>query len=166
MTPPMTPIMVASRRYSRRGILGVLRDQSGVESKEPAPGIAQLPALIDISLRAGIATTLSVRGEARPLPPTADLAAYRIVQESLTNVIRHAGPATADVKVTYEDGRVLIEVVDDGQGASTAHGESVGGGYGIAGMRERAAAVGGEIETGPRLGRGFRVRASLPVEVG
>jgi signal transduction histidine kinase len=148
------------------GILGVLRDESGSETKEPAPGIAQLPALIDISQRAGVAATLSVRGEARPLAPTSDLAAYRIVQESLTNVLRHAGPASADVKVTYENGHVVIEIVDDGGMASAVHGESAGGGYGIAGMRERAAAAGGAIETGPRLGRGFRVRASLPVEAG
>jgi signal transduction histidine kinase len=147
------------------GILGVLRDESGAETREPAPGIAQLPALIDISKKAGVAATLSIRGEARPLPPTSDLAAYRIVQESLTNVLRHAGPASADVKVTYENGLVVIEIVDDGGVDATVHTQSPGGGFGIAGMKERAAAAGGEIETGPRLGRGFRVRASLPVEV-
>jgi signal transduction histidine kinase len=152
--------------HELHGILGVLRDEGGAESREPAPGIAQLPALIDSSQRAGVAATLSIRGEARTLPPTSDLAAYRIVQESLTNVLRHAGPASADVKVTYEDGLVVIEIIDDGGRESPVQSDTPGGGYGIAGMRERAAAAGGEIETGPRLSRGFRVRASLPVEVG
>lgn len=150
-----------------RGILGVLREETGGEATEPAPGLAQLPVLIDTSLRAGVATKLDIRGVARPLAPAVDLAAYRIVQESLTNVLRHAGPASADVKVAYEDERLVIEVTDDGDGGRHGHGESGGGaGLGIAGMRERAAAVGGELETGPRLGRGFRVRASLPVEAG
>jgi signal transduction histidine kinase len=149
-----------------RGILGVLREEATGETTAPAPGLAQLPLLIDTSMRAGVSTRLDISGVARPLAPAVDLAAYRIIQESLTNVLRHAGPASADVKVAYEDQRVVIEVTDDGNGGSNGHRESGGAGLGIAGMRERVAAVGGELETGPRLGRGFRVRASLPMEVG
>ena len=85
------------------------------------------------------------------------------MQESLTNSLRHAGPASAAVTVAYEDGRVVIEIVDDGRGA----GEGTrGAGHGIAGMRERAAAAGGEVEIGPRPGGGFRVRACLPATGG
>jgi signal transduction histidine kinase len=146
-----------------RAILGILRDVDEVESKAPAPGLAQLDVLVEAITRAGLPTTVSLAGGARPLPPGIDLIAYRIVQESLTNVLRHAGPATVEVKVSYEGGRVVIEVADDGQGIEApTNGHRTGPGHGIAGMRERAAAVGGELEAGPRPVRGFRVRACLP----
>jgi signal transduction histidine kinase len=146
-----------------RAILGILRDVDEVDSKAPAPGLAQLDVLVGTITRAGLPTTVSLAGSARPLPPGIDLIAYRIVQESLTNVLRHAGPATVEVKVSYEGARVVIEVADDGQGiGAPTNGQGAGRGHGIAGMRERAAAVGGELEAGPRPVRGFRVRACLP----
>ena len=108
-------------------------------------------------------TTATIEGTARPLPAAVDLAAYRIIQESLTNVIRHAGRASARVTVAYEPDRVVIEVSDNGRGAamqSDSNGWQEG--HGLAGMRERAVAVDGELDAGPQPGRGFRVRASLP----
>jgi signal transduction histidine kinase len=101
---------------------------------------------------------LTTTGVPRDLPAALDLAAYRVVQESLTNVLRHAGAATAEVRIGYREEAVDIEVVDTGVGA--AHHED---GHGISGMRERVTAAGGEFAAGPRAGRGFAVRATLPV---
>lgn len=146
-----------------RGILNVLRQLDEAESRQPAPGLAQLDVLVDTATRAGVRTTASVVGTARPLPPAVDLAAYRIIQESLTNVVRHAGSSTAQLTVAYEPDRVVIEVSDDGRGATIQpDGNSWQEGHGLAGMRERAAAVHGELVAGPRPGRGFQVRAMLP----
>jgi signal transduction histidine kinase len=103
-------------------------------------------------------------GEPRPLPAPVDLAAYRIVQESLTNVIRHSGAHAASVRVAYQDQRVIIEV--DDPGGERATGRSEGAGSGLVGMRERALALGGDFAAGRRDGGGFRVRASLPFAVG
>ena len=146
-----------------RGILNVLRQFDDVESRQPAPGLAQLDLLVDTAARAGVPTTATIEGTARPLPAAVDLAAYRIIQESLTNVIRHAGRASARVTVAYQPDRVVIEVSDNGRGAamqSDSNGWQEG--HGVAGMRERAVAVDGELDAGPQPGRGFRVRASLP----
>jgi signal transduction histidine kinase len=96
------------------------------------------------------------------LPPAVDLAAYRIIQESLTNVVRHAAASAATVTVAYEQARVVIEVRDDGRGAGSRLKETSGQGHGLAGMRERVTAAGGELEAAPLPGRGFRVRATLP----
>lgn len=148
-----------------RGILHVLRGVDEIDSRSPAPGLAQLDVLIDTATQAGVPTQALVMGTARRLPSAVDLAAYRIIQESLTNVIRHAGPASAQVTVGYEPARVVIEVTDDGRGVTNQpirNGESPG--LGIAGMRERVAAVGGSIEAGPKAQRGFLVRAILPTD--
>jgi signal transduction histidine kinase len=111
----------------------------------------------------GTALRVEVRAEhLPPLPAAVEVAAYRIVQEALTNVVRHAGPATARVAVRHSPGQVAVEVVDDGRGA--APGDQGHGGHGIAGMRERAALYGGTLEAGPLPGGGFRVAATLPVE--
>jgi signal transduction histidine kinase len=144
-----------------RAILNVLRQADETEPTQPAPGTTQVGTLIDGARRAGVATTLTVTGDPFPLPAAADLAAYRIIQESLTNVIRHAGPATAAVALTYRDNELRIEVSDTGCGQA---GAQVNGaqGHGLAGMRERAAAVGGSVETGPAPGGGYRVAARLP----
>jgi signal transduction histidine kinase len=92
-----------------------------------------------------------------------DLSAYRIVQEALTNVVKHAGPAHAQVVVGYRDQEIRVEVTDDGRGAVTSVGDGrVGSGHGLIGMRERVAAFGGDLEVGPRPGGGFRVAARLP----
>ncbi|HYN98937.1 MAG TPA: ATP-binding protein, partial [Actinomycetota bacterium] len=105
--------------------------------------------------------TLEIRGEPRPLPAAAELTAYRIVQESLTNVIRHSGATKASVVVSYQPSVVSVEVEDDGRGAAG----TPAGGHGIRGMRERAEAVGGRLEAGPRPEGGFRVWAVLPAEL-
>jgi signal transduction histidine kinase len=145
-----------------RAILNVLRQADDADPTQPAPGTAQLDALIAGARRAGLDTTLTVTGEPFPLPAAVDLAAYRIVQESLTNAIRHAGPATAAVSLTYTGAELRIDVTDTGRGpkVSAAAGDA---GHGLAGMRERAAAVGGIVETGPGPHGGFRVAARLPV---
>jgi signal transduction histidine kinase len=143
-----------------RGILQVLRQVDEVEPRDPAPGLAQVATLVDATSRAGVPTRTSIVGSRRSLPAAVDLAAYRVIQESLTNVLRHAGQATADVTVAYEPDRVLIEVVDNGRGL--ADSDSGGAGHGIIGMRERVAATGGGLEAGPRPERGFAVRAWFP----
>jgi signal transduction histidine kinase len=102
-------------------------------------------------------------GESRPLPPAVDLTAYRIIQEALTNVLRHAGPAAAEVRITYEQRRLLIDVRDDGQGTAAGGEPPERSGHGIIGMRERAAAAGGTLEAGPCPGGGYCVRACVPL---
>jgi signal transduction histidine kinase len=148
-----------------RAILNVLRQADDADPTQPAPGLAQLDSLVAGARRAGLETSLTVTGEPVPLPAGADLAAYRIIQESLTNTIRHAGPATAAVSVSYAADAVRIEVTDTGLGqpAEAAMTGPGSGGHGLAGMRERAAAVGGSVETGPSPGGGFRVTARLPL---
>jgi signal transduction histidine kinase len=149
-----------------RAILNVLRQADDTDPVQPAPGLAQLDALVEGARRAGLPITLAVTGERFPLPAAVDLAAYRIVQESLTNVIRHAGPADAAVKLRYHPDEIVIDVTDTGRGSTAGSGPlTVGGtaGHGQAGMRERAAAVGGTVQTGPRPGGGYQVTARLPV---
>ena len=107
-----------------------------------------------------VPTTTSITGTARPLPAAIDLAAYRIIQESLTNVVWHAGRATAEVTLAYEPSRIVIDVSDDGRGVIPGNGDASG--HGLAGIRERVGAAGGGLEVGPREGRGFRLRAWLP----
>ena len=148
-------------------MLGVLRERdgdAGAAPLTPAPGLAELDALVAQAAGAGVEVRVSLEGEPRRLPPAVDLAAYRVVQESLTNVVRHAQASRADITVTHHDGRVEVEITDDGKGADHPSGNGSGGsGQGIPGMRERARALGGSLEAGPRPGGGFRVRASLPV---
>ncbi|MGH3197499.1 MAG: sensor histidine kinase, partial [Streptosporangiaceae bacterium] len=149
-----------------RAILNVLRQADDADPTQPVPGTAQLETLIAGARRAGLETTLTVTGGPVPLPAAVDLAAYRIVQESLTNVIRHAGLAVATVSLGYHADELRIDVTDTGRGQpASAAGQSAGqsAGHGLAGMRERAAAVGGTIETGPGPGGGFRVAARLPL---
>jgi signal transduction histidine kinase len=150
-----------------RAALGVLREPGG-RSRAPLPGLGQVGQLVAGVAGAGQAVELAVEGDPGELPPAVDLAAYRVVQESLTNVVRHAGPAAATVRVAYGPSEVLVEVTDDGQGPAPVSGRRSGDadpqvrGSGIAGMRERVAAAGGELEAGPRPGGGFRVAARLP----
>ena len=146
-----------------RATLGVLRQPAGGErSRASVPGLAQLDELVAGVARAGPTVELVVEGERAELPPVVDLAAYRVVQESLTNVVRHAGPAPATVRVAYGTADLVVEVTDDGAGGPGAV-RADGGGHGIAGMRERVAALGGELQAGPRPQGGFRVRARLPL---
>ena len=128
----------------------------------PAPRLEDLPALVARVEASGVAVDLSVDSPPCELPTGVSLSAYRIVQEALTNVLRHAGPARANVAVHYEPGTVAIEVSDDGRGLAAA--STNGSGHGIAGMRERVAVYGGSLHTGPRAGGGFVVRARIPYE--
>jgi signal transduction histidine kinase len=142
-----------------RAAIGVLHDPGGDGSpRAPVAGLAQLEELVAGVAGAGQAVELVVTGDPVELPPAVDLAAYRVVQESLTNVVRHAGPATATVRVAYQPGGVLVEVSDDGPGP----GAAAKPGSGIQGMRDRVAAAGGELDAGPCPGGGFQVTARLP----
>jgi signal transduction histidine kinase len=145
-----------------RGILNVLRQADDADPTAPAPGLGQLDALIDGTSRAGLPTTLTVAGEPVPLSPTADLAAYRIVQESLTNALRYAGDTSATVTLTYLDDGMIVDVVDGGRGVPGGT-RVAGSGHGIAGMRERAEAAGGTLRVGPEPAGGFGVHAHLPI---
>ena len=146
-----------------RATLGLLRQVDGPEPRSPAPGLAQLEGVVAGARAAGVDVQLDVSGNPRDLPTGVDLAAYRIIQESLTNVIRHARAATARIGIAYRGGDLLIQVDDDGRGAGLRD-ESAPGGNGLLGMRERATALGGELEAGPLAGGGFRVRARLPAD--
>jgi signal transduction histidine kinase len=152
-----------------RSTLAVFRqpEEAGAP-RRPAPGLAQLEALIAEMADSGLPVDLAVSGERAGLPGAVDHAAYRIVQESLTNVLRHAGPVAACVRVSYEPGALDLEISDDGNGTrprqpdGSAPNGAPAGGHGIAGMRERAAAVGGTLVAGPVAEGGFRVHARLP----
>lgn len=139
-----------------RGLLGVLR----TEDQEAVPrGLDQLDELVSSARSAGLEVRHGVYGEPRPVPDGVALSAYRVVQEALTNVVKHAGARSAEVRVRYLDSALEVEVTDDGRGAA----DRPGGGFGLVGMRERVAVHGGELEAGPRRDVGYRVRASLPV---
>jgi signal transduction histidine kinase len=149
-----------------RRILGLLRDdESEQPSLAPAPGIEDLDELADTVRAAGIPVSLMVTGETASLPPAASLTVYRIVQEALTNVVKHARDARASVRVRLGPDGMLVTVSDNGRAAAVTEpsGRSSAARHGIVGMRERAAAFGGTLDAGPRPGGGFRVRAFLPV---
>jgi signal transduction histidine kinase len=156
-----------------RSVLGVLRGTSEQAPRAPTAGLDRLDDLVARTTAAGMAVKLEVHGERRPLPASIDLAAFRIVQEALTNIVRHAGAGAASVELTYGPGELTVQVDDDGHGVS-ASGDSrktqgldgEGGGNGIPGMRERAVALGGTFDAGPRSDGGFRVRARIPVSGG
>jgi signal transduction histidine kinase len=141
-----------------RRMLGVLREDSGAEY-QPAPDLAALPRLVESVRAAGLDVAMNVEGASADVPPGVSFTAYRIVQEALTNVLKHAGPARATVLVGYEPGAVRLEVSDDGRGVN---GRSPDGGHGLVGMRERVAVYGGTLTAAPKPGGGFRVAATLP----
>ena len=145
-----------------RTMLGALRQGDEDAPRAPAPGLDRVDELVELTRAAGIPVTVQTVGEARPLPAAVDLAAYRIVQESLTNVARHAGEATATVRLTHGPDRLDVEIRDDGHVPAT-NGSFPGSGSGIAGMRQRADALGGRLEAGPCPGGGFVVTAHLPL---
>jgi signal transduction histidine kinase len=155
-----------------RLLVGVLRGhepRDGDAEREPAPGLADLPSLIGRVHQAGVSVGLRVEGEPRRLSPGVDLSVYRIVQEALTNVVRHAAPARAELTVRYQPDEVMIEVTDDGSArgdrgdrdAGSAGRGQDGTGHGIVGMRERAAVYGGRLVAEPTTS-GFRVLARIP----
>jgi signal transduction histidine kinase len=143
-----------------RGILAVLRSVDDHAPRFPEPGLDRLQALAATTAEAGLPVNVELKGRPRPLPRTLDATAYRIIQESLTNALRYAGPARAAVTLTYGEQQLLLEITDDGVGTNN---DSDSAGLGIVGMRERAAAFGGELEAGPRPDGGFRVKAVLPL---
>ena len=128
----------------------------------PQPRLGDIPGLIERAGEAGMRAEFRVDGEPRPLPPAVELAGYRVVQESLTNAIRYAAGAAATVRLAYRDDGIMVEVTDDGPGAAAAAGAIRGGGAGLAGLRERARLLGGQLEAGSAAERGFAVRAFLP----
>jgi signal transduction histidine kinase len=146
-----------------RHILGVL-DQHGEEADSaPQPDLAQVDSLVGRLRDAGLPVVLRVEGAAHDLPPGLAVTAYRIVQEALTNALKHTGSARTEVVIRYGEHELTLEVTDDGGPARTAAAD--GAGRGLLGMRERVAAYGGELEAGPRPGRGYAVRARLPLAV-
>ena len=147
-----------------RRLLGVLRqpdEPAASPALSPQPGVTELAALAEGVRAAGLPVVLVIDGDPGQLPAAVDISAYRIVQEALTNVLKHAGQATAEVSVKCGTDEVLIEVTDNGAGPQPAR--QPGGGHGLAGMRERVALFGGELTAGPRPDGGFAVRARLPL---
>jgi signal transduction histidine kinase len=160
----LAAIKEASRDVLRevRSTLGVLRQVDEQAPRVPSPSLRRLEDLVASATGAGLDVRTRTAGVPRPLPAAVDSAAFRIVQEALTNVSRHAGSATATVTVGYGQSDLTVEIEDDGKGAPSVDG--VKGGHGIIGMRERATALGGELDAGPRPGGGWRVRARLPLD--
>lgn len=156
----LTTIKAASKEAlgEVRQVLATLR-APGEAPRTPAPGLDRLPELVEQAGSAGLTVETVIEGEPVALPPGTDLAAFRIVQEALTNVVRHSGSRTARVVIGHRPGILELRVDDEGPATATDAG---GSGHGLAGMRERAAALGGTIEAGTRPDGGFRVRAVLP----
>jgi signal transduction histidine kinase len=142
-----------------RATLGVLRSEEDGDGS----GLRQMDSLAARARAAGLPVTVTVTGAERPLPPEVDQAAYRIVQEALTNVSRHAGHASASVHLHYTPQTFSVQVTDDGNGTAGGDGSRPSGpGLGLVGMRERVSALGGRLQAGPQNGGGFQVRAELP----
>jgi signal transduction histidine kinase len=146
-----------------RRLLGMLRRSDDELALAPQPSLRYLGDLVAQVREAGMPVDLRIEGEPRPVAPGIDLSAYRIVQEALTNALKHAGPAHARVTVRYGDKELDIEIADDGAGSSDA---AAAGGHGMVGMRERVALFGGDLDTGQRRGGGYAVRARLPLAGG
>ena len=147
-----------------RRILGVLRKEDGGRaSLAPQPSLEHVSLLVEQFDQAGLPVEVSVEGRTRPLPPKLEVSAYRIVQEALTNTLKHAGPARARVRLGYREDGLEVEVNDDGRGKAAAGGDP---GYGLVGMKERVMLFGGRLEAGPADDRGFRVNAYLPLDAG
>ncbi len=141
-----------------RGLLGVLRADAESDF-QAAPGLDDLPSLFETARAAGLEVSHGVYGSPREVPSAVALSAYRVVQEALTNVVKHAAAHQVEVRMRYLDSALEVEITDDGHGRSAS-----GGGFGLVGMRERVAVHGGEFEAGPRRSSGYLVRASLPTE--
>lgn len=140
-------------------LLGLIRDEQQ-PSLEPQPSLSDVEGLVSKARETGLAVEVSIEGDRRPLPPALELSAFRIVQEGLTNVLKHADAGRARVVVCYRDRQLEVEVADDGIGS----GDGRGGGYGLAGLRERVAVFGGRLEAGRQGDGGWTLRAILPVE--
>ncbi|WP_207393971.1 sensor histidine kinase [Actinomadura formosensis] len=154
-----------------RHLLGVLRPETDLDELGPQPGLADLPRLVEQIREAGVEVALAMDGVPDALPARVDLFAYRIVQEALTNVLKHAGPgARTEVRLGTDRSEIVIEVLDDGHGTAVMAGSDAvrggAGGHGLVGMRERALLLGGTVDTRPRPGGGFQVVAHLPAAGG
>jgi signal transduction histidine kinase len=162
--PALTAINEVSKQAlaELRAVLGVLRADGGAAPREPLPGLGRLDTLVANMAAAGLTVDLTTTGDPVALPSSVDMAAYRIIQEALTNSARHSGGARATVRVSYGDEELEIEVADEGTTGPKAS-RTVGTGSGIAGMTDRACALGGSLTAEPRPGRGFLVRALLPL---
>jgi signal transduction histidine kinase len=151
-----------------RQMLTLLRDRSSPATEdvvpyEPARGLADLEPLVETYRSAGLPVRTDTRGAARTLSASADLCAYRIVQEALTNTLKHAGPCDAVVRLDYRDEALAVDVHDDGR-PSTEPALLNGSGHGLVGMRERTALLGGDFSAGPGSAGGFAVSATIPYE--
>jgi signal transduction histidine kinase len=144
-----------------RSVLDILRHEGEPAPRFPTSTLARLNDLVSQAAAAGLEVRTQTDGVVRPLPFGVDVAAFRIVQEALTNVTRHAGETTAAVRITYGERDLTVQIDDEGRRPPPS---TAGSGTGIIGMRERAGALGGRLEAGPRPGGGFRVRASLPLD--
>jgi signal transduction histidine kinase len=160
----LTAIEGASREAlaELRSVLSILQQPEGGAPRAPTPGLARLEGLVEQTQAAGLDVRTEIEGVPQPLSAPVDAAAFRVIQEALTNVIRHAGAASAIVHVGYGGHEVVVQVDDDGRGTGQPTGR--GDGRGITGMRERVTALRGRFEAGPLPGRGFRVRAQLPLD--
>jgi signal transduction histidine kinase len=142
-----------------RRLVGMLRSGDETLPLAPQPSLRELGTLVEQVRAAGLPVQLTIEGERRDLPPGVDLSAFRIVQEALTNALRHAGPASAQVVLRYRADELELEISDDGPGS----GEDPGAGYGLVGMRERVSVYGGELQAGSRPGGGYALRVRLPL---
>jgi signal transduction histidine kinase len=168
--------LAAIETTSRETLSGLRRMMNGLRQAElepgtertplgPAPGLADLEQLAAVTLDAGVQVDVEWLGSRERLPADIDLSAFRIIQEAVTNVVRHAGTDRCLVWIDQQDGQLSIEVTDSGHGAPVSKNSVAGAGYGITGMRERAALLGGDLQAGPRPGSGFRVAARLPLPI-
>ena len=148
-----------------RRLMGFLRtDAEGAASRAPQPGLGELDSLTDQARHAGLPSSLKIEGTPRAVSPGLDLSAYRIVQEALTNTLKHANPTHVDVTVRYEPDQLILQIDDDGVGPAADRLDPTRPRYGHLGMRERVALFGGDLEVGGRPGGGYRVFASLPLD--
>ena len=144
-------------------MIGVLRHGDEELAGPTAPALSQLGTLVARAHTAGLPVELRIDGEPRELTPGLNLVAFRVVQEALTNAIKHAGPARALVRVIFTTGALELEVSDNGRGPAPAYGYTDAPGQGLVGMRERLVLYGGELQTGRARGGGFKVRARIPL---
>ena len=148
-----------------RRLMGFLRTEAELAAgRTPQPGLGNVDALLTQVREAGVPVTISIEGDAVPLPAGLDLSAFRIIQEALTNVLKHAGPARAEVVIRYEESALRLSIADDGLGRNDRNGGRPPSGYGHLGMRERVGLFGGQLRVGPRPSAGYEVVATLPLD--
>ncbi|MFF4501274.1 sensor histidine kinase [Streptomyces sp. NPDC001401] len=158
------PETTAAALRELKATVGLLREDTDTADLAPAPGLRQLPELVDACSAAGLEVTVAVEGQSRRLTPVLDLTAYRIIQEALTNVTKHAATRTAQVRLSYTPHYLTLTVSNDTAPDRPAAAPGPGGGFGLLGMRERATAVGGTLHAGRRPQGGFEVSCALPLD--